>query len=222
MLLAKENNWFLMQILTFLIKLFFLRVAPLKSESKMNLQAIRANKDGLVEVDSRLPGPSNFIVDFTFSPLLSECCFFFFVSFAFALTIFSSRRGGQTTRDTLLTLILLPPSPAERESAAECPRFQQQPFAGFPYPRESRGNTGAQSLLVRNFKTLSFHWITQKSYGQICFISTGGLLHLTECNYSCFRRFSHFNGDLFAIENSGESSPLTYIFLKRYYIILKM
>lgn len=61
-----------MQILTFLIKLFFLRAAPLKSESKMNLQAIQANKDGLVEVDSRLPGPSNFIVDFTFSPLLSE------------------------------------------------------------------------------------------------------------------------------------------------------
>lgn len=84
--------------------------------------------------------------------------FFFFVFFAFALAIFSS--GGQTTRDTLLTLILLPPSPAERESAAECPRFQQQPFAGFPYPEGSRGNTTAQSLLARNFKTLSFYWIT--------------------------------------------------------------
>lgn len=108
----------------------------------MNLQATRANKNGLVEMDSCLPGPSNFIVDFTFSPLLSDCCFFFFV---FALAVFSSRRGGQTTRDTLLTLILLPPSPAERESAAECPRFQQQPFAGFPYPGESRGNTAVSS-----------------------------------------------------------------------------
>lgn len=154
---AKKNNRLLMQIFNIFNPSFFLHAVPLKSESKMNLEAIRANKGGLVEVDSRLPGPSNFIVDFTFSPLLSDCCFFFYVFFAFALAIFSSRRGGQTTRDTLLTLILLPPSPAERESAAECPRFQQQPFAGFPYPGGSRGNTAAQPLLAGNFKTLSFH-----------------------------------------------------------------
>lgn len=189
----------------------------------MNLQAIRANKGGLVEVDSRLSRPSNFIVDFTFSPLLGDCSryrccfFFFFVFFAFARAIFSSRRGGQTTRDTLLTLILLPPSPAERESAAECPRFQQQPFAGFPYPRTiAREYRGAVSSRRGNFETFSFHWITQKSYGRICFISTEGTLHLTECNYSCFRRFIHFKEDLFVIERH-RMAPLSLpqLFLKR-------
>lgn len=70
----KKNNRLLIQILTYLIKIFFSALRDInlnRYKLKMNFRAIRANKSGFVEADSHLSGSSNFIVDFTFSPLPS-------------------------------------------------------------------------------------------------------------------------------------------------------
>lgn len=183
----------------------------------MNLQAIRANKNGLVEVDSCLPGPSNFIVDFTFSPLLLLLLLLRLRVRPYHLlqTPWRPNHSRYATNPNTITTI-----PRWERICGWVSSIPATTICRFPLSRRIAREI-PQSLLVRNFKTLSFYWIAQKSYGQICFISTGGLLHLTECNYSCFRGFIHFDGDLFAIESCRSPLPSLYVSLKRCYIMLK-
>ena len=111
--------------------------------SEINPPAIRANKVRLwSQAAFRFPVPPGttpfllFILPFHLSvPLLLRIR-------PPHRAIFS---GARTTRDTPLTLILLPSSPPNSRQnlrSSECPRFQQQQFPGFLYPGESPGNTG--------------------------------------------------------------------------------
>jgi hypothetical protein len=114
---------------------FLSNAIPLKSKCKMNARAIQANKGDLVQADSHLPGPPNFIVDFTFSPPLDG--FFFSSSSSHSLPPrhLLRSRPNHSRYATNPNTITANPLHAERESAAECPRFRQQPFAGFPLSR---------------------------------------------------------------------------------------
>ena len=121
---------------------------PLKS-SEINPPAIRANKVRLWSQAALLlpvsPGTTPFLCLFyLFTSLFRFFCFFFFVFFFFFFFFFASGNdrfnGARTTRDTPLTLILLPSSPRKQPT---------EPCGPPSVPDSSNNNFQADSLYRR-------------------------------------------------------------------------
>lgn len=135
----------------------------------MNLQAIRANKSGFVETDSHLPGPSNFIVDFTFSPLpsvktaSSSSSSSHLPSPSSTVTVWRPNHSRYATNPNTITAI-----PCRERICDWVSSIPATTICRFPLSqRIAREYLSAVFSLAGNFKMFPFHWITQKSYESV-------------------------------------------------------